>query len=42
MVMVSLGIVASVLLLFTIVRRHERPWPREGHGNTYFQSSQLH
>ncbi len=32
-----LGITAGVLLVvLAFGRRHEKPWPREGHGHTYF------
>ena len=28
--------VASAVVFFLLVSRREKPWPRQGHGNTYF------
>ncbi len=28
--------VAGVFLLFLVILRREKPWPRNGHGHTYF------
>jgi hypothetical protein len=30
------GFVGAVVLFLTVVSRREKPWPREGHGRTYF------
>jgi hypothetical protein len=40
-----LGICAcvSLLTMSLMLRRHlDKTWPQEGHGSTYFQSSQVH
>lgn len=29
-------VVAGAVVFFTLVTRREKPWPREGHGRTYF------
>jgi len=34
--MIYFGVGLCILGLFAITRRRERPWPREGHGVTYF------
>lgn len=42
MVLRVLGIAAiggGILLLAAIVRRREKPWPHDGHGQTYFTTS---
>jgi hypothetical protein len=31
---ISVGLCSVALL--SLVLRHEKPWPREGHGHTYF------
>jgi hypothetical protein len=31
-----LGIMGCVLLAALLSGRREKPWPREGHGHTYF------
>ena len=36
MIYLSVGVGLSILGLFAIAWKREKPWPREGHGATYF------
>lgn len=36
MIYFSVGVCICILALFVMSRRREKPWPREGHGATYF------
>jgi hypothetical protein len=31
--------VAGLILLFLFILRREKPWPRNGHGHTYFMGT---
>jgi|HubBroStandDraft_6_1064221.scaffolds.fasta_scaffold5121773_1 hypothetical protein len=37
-----IGITGCVIALLAIALRHEKPWPRDGHGQTYFIRSSQH
>ncbi len=38
---ILIGLAMLALALATMLQRRERPWPREGHGATYFSRPAL-
>ena len=41
MIIVSIGIMVCCFLLLAVVRWFRRPWPRVGHGEGYFRSTEI-
>ena len=41
MIIISVGITVFGSLLIAIARWNRRPWPRVGHGDAYFRSTEI-